>query len=70
MSLTSNINEEIITTDGDFFQTLRSIEREIIEDIGDKEAIAILDEEDRKIAEEEKTINEEYQRSLISENGA
>ena len=70
MSLTSNINEEIITLDGDFFQTLRSIEREIIEDIGDKEAIAILDEEDRKIAEEEKMINEEYQRSLISENNA
>lgn len=70
MSLTSNINEEIITIDGEFFQTLRSIEREIIEEIGDKEAIAILDEEDRKIAEEEKMINEEYQRSLISENDA
>jgi len=40
------------TTDGDFFDQMRKIERDALIKAGDKEALAILDEEERKAKEE------------------
>ena len=38
----------IIETDGDFFEMLRKMERDVHIKNGDKEALAYLDEEERK----------------------
>lgn len=45
--------EKFIETDGDFFEEMKQMEREILRKNGDEEGLAYLDEEEKRIAQEQ-----------------
>lgn len=45
--------QRVIETDGDFFDNLRDMERRILTERGDTEALAILDAEDAEMDAED-----------------
>ena len=44
--------QRIITTDGTFFEDMRAAERRILKELGDEEALKILDEEEAEADKE------------------